>query len=335
MFEQTRIKTVTIILLLAGLATYAVFAGFYGRELVIDAAALVILAISLDLVAGYGGMVSLCHGALFGVGAYVFAAMTSMYGVNPWLALPAAMAGGAIFGFLVGAVTARTNGIFFIMATLAFGEMAYVFVFESQWLGGDDGLSGVVRLDLSALGVDLNNSLSFALFAVALAGVSYAAAAFILRSGFGRTLVGIRSNEKRMRALGLSVWRFRAGAFAISGALAALAGTIAAQQTMFVSPQMMSWVTSGETLVLVILGGLGTLVGPAVGAVLVTFLEHELSALTAYWHMLMGIVLILVVVLGNRGLYGQIEYMLTRRKAPKAPVDEALPILPVQESGHA
>lgn len=335
MFEQTCIKTITILLLLAGLAVYAVFAGYYGRELVTDAAALIILAISLDLVAGYGGMVSLCHGALFGIGAYVFAAMTSMYGVNPWLALPAAMIGGGVFGFLVGAVTARTTGIFFIMATLAFGEMAYVYVFESQWLGGDDGMSGVARLDLSALGIDLNNSLAFGLFAIVLAGFTYIAAALVLRSSFGRTLVGIRSNEKRMRAVGLSVWRFRAGAFAISGAMAALAGTIAAQQTMFVSPQMLSWVTSGETLVLVILGGLGTLVGPAVGAVLVTFLEHELSGLTAYWHMLMGIVLILVVVFGNRGIYGQIEYMLARRNAPKAPVEHTPPILPVQESGHA
>src|SRR5690606_37912807 len=120
----------------------------------------------------------------------------------------------------------------------------------------------VERLDLSALGVSMNNSLHFALFAIVMAAQSYAVAAFVLRSGFGRTLVGIRSNETRMRALGLPVRRYKAIAFAVSGALAGLAGTIAAQQTMFVSPQMMDWTTSGEALVIVILGGLGTLVGP-------------------------------------------------------------------------
>jgi len=334
MFFQTRIKTAAIVILLGGLAIYASFAGYYGRELVIDAAALIILAISLDLVAGYGGMVSLCHGALFGVGAYVFASMTAILGVNPWLALPVAVCAGALFGFVVGAVTARTSGIFFIMATLAFGEMAYVYIFENRALGGDDGMSGVVRLDASWLGVDLNNSLTFAIFAIVLAAIAYVIAAFVLRSAFGRTLVGIHSNEQRMRALGLNVWRYKAGAFAISGALAGLAGTVAAQQTMFVSPQMLSWVTSGETLVVVILGGLGTLVGPAVGAVLVTFLEHQLSNLTAYWHMMMGLVLILVVLLGNRGAYGLLEDWLSRKRKP-VPKQEPEPQIKQQDRAHA
>lgn len=324
MFQQTPIKTWTILLLFAGMAVYAVFAGFYGRELIIEASGLVILAISLDLVAGYGGMISLCHGAIFGIGAYVYAALTALYGVSPFLALPAAIAAAALFGLAVGAVTSKTGGIFFIMATLAFGQMVHVYVFENRALGGDDGMSGVERLDLSALGIKLGNSLHLALFAIALAALSYAVAAFVLRSGFGRTLVGIRSNEARMRALGLPVRRYKAAAFAVSGALAGLAGTIAAQQTMFVSPQMMSWMTSGEALVIVILGGLGTLVGPAVGAVLIVFLEHELSDITRYWHMIMGAILIAVVVMGNRGLYGQVEHWLTRRARRKLPVAPVL-----------
>lgn len=316
MFVQSAAKTITIAVLLGGLAIYAIFSGYYGRELVADAAALAILAISLDLVAGYGGMVSLCHGALFGVGAYVFAVLTTSAGLSPALALPAAILSSAIAGFLVGAVTSRTSGIFFIMATLAFGQMAYVIVFENRALGGDDGLSGIQRLDLSAVGLNLNDSLQFALFAVVMAAVAYALAAFVLRSGFGRTLVGIRSNEKRMRALGSRIWPYKACAFGISGGLAGLAGTIAAQQTMFVSPLIMSWTTSGEALVMVILGGLGTLVGPVVGAVLIVFLEHALSALTKYWHMVMGLVLIAVVLLGSRGVYGEIERLLAGRLRP-------------------
>jgi branched-chain amino acid transport system permease protein len=319
MFHQTLTKTITISLLFAGMVIYTLNAGFYGRELVIEAAALVILAISLDIVAGYGGMISLCHGAIFGLGAYVFAVLTSIHGISPTIALPAAIAAGALFGLFVGAVTSKTGGIFFIMTTLAFGQMVHVYVFENRALGGDDGLSGVNRIDLSAIGLDMNDSMQFALFAIALAVLSYVIAAAVLRSGFGRTLVGIRSNEVRMRALGLPVRRYKAGAFAISGALAGLAGTVAAQQTMFVSPEMMSWMTSGEALVIVILGGLGTLVGPAVGAVLFVFLQHELSAVTRYWHMVVGIVLILVVVLGNRGVYGQIEHLIANRRRPAAP----------------
>ncbi|CAN5757117.1 branched-chain amino acid ABC transporter permease [soil metagenome] len=319
MFHQTAVKSITLALLLGGMALYAVFAGFYGRELIIEASALVILAISLDLVAGYGGMISLCHGAIFGIGAYVFAVLTAILGVSPLIALPAAMAAGGLFGLIVGAVTSRTTGIFFIMATLAFGQMVYVTVFENRALGGDDGLSGVRRIDLSLIGLDMNDSMQFALFSVALAGLAYVLAALLLRSGFGRSLVGIRSSETRMRAIGLPVRRHKALAFGFSGLLAGLAGTIAAQQTMFVSPLMMSWMTSGEALVMVILGGIGTLVGPAVGAVLVVFLEHNLSGLTRYWHLIMGVILVLVVMMGNRGLYGQLEHMLTRRgRAPGA-----------------
>jgi branched-chain amino acid transport system permease protein len=332
MFQQTTAKTATMIVLLLGLVAYALAAGSYGRELVAEASGLMILAIGLDLVAGYGGMISLCHGAIYGIGAYVFTVLTGRYGINPWLALPAACLGGAVFGYFVGAVTSRIKGIFFIMATLAFGEMVHLFVFDNRWLGGDDGLTVAGRLDLSALGIDLSDSLSFALASIVIAALCYVLAALVLRSGFGRTLVGIRSNEPRMRALGLTVWRHKAAAFAMSGAGAALAGTIAAQQTMFVSPTMMTWMTSGDALVAVILGGLGTLAGPAVGAVLVVLLEHQLSSLTRYWHLIMGLVLIAVVVLGNRGLYGQLEHWLERRRRPAQP---ALSAVEKRERQHA
>jgi branched-chain amino acid transport system permease protein len=332
MFHQTPIKSVVIVLLFAGMAAYAVGAGFYGRDLIAKAAGLVILAISLDMVAGYGGMISLCHGAMAGIGAYVFAVLTATHGAPPFVALVSAIAGGALFGLIVGAVTAKTRGIFFIMATLAFGQMVYVYVFENRALGGDDGLSGVKRLDLSLLGIDLNGSLPFALFAIALAALVYAIAACLLRSGFGRTLVGIRSNEARMRALGLPVRRYKAAAFAISGAMAGCGGTLAAQQTLFVSPHMMSWMTSGEALVIVILGGLGTLVGPALGAVFFVFLQHEISAITRHWHMIIGLLLILVVMFANRGLYGQLEHMLGRRRRPAVP---ALSPLEEQEARRA
>lgn len=318
MFHQTRIKTATIAgILLAGVV-YAFFAGHYGRELIIEAAILAILAISLDLVAGYGGMVSLCHGALLGVGAYGYAALTVGLGAPPIAGMAAGIAASTLFGFLIGAVTSRTRGIYFIMATLAFGQMAHVFVFDSPWFGGDDGLSGLPRLDLSAIGINLNPSLHFALFTLLLATCAYAAAAAVLRSGFGRTLVGIRVNEDRMRALGLPARRFKATAFGFSGALAGLAGTLAAQHTLFVSPEIMVWTVSGEVLVVVILGGLGTLAGPVVGAALLVFLKHELTAITAYWHLVIGLALIVTVMAGGRGIYGLIEHRLSAPKRPRS-----------------
>lgn len=318
MFRQTPLKTVVILALLIGGIAYTFVTGYFGKELVIEAATLAILAISLDMVAGYGGMISLCHGAIFGVGAYTFAALTALYDVDPILAMGAAVVAAALFGFAVGAVTSRTHGIFFIMATLAFGQMAYVLVFESKTLGGDDGLSGVPRVDLSAIGIDLMDSTSFALFAIAAAAVVYVLAALVLRSGFGRTLVGIHVNEARMRAVGLTVWSYKAAAFAISGALAGLGGAIAAQQTMFVSPELLVWMVSGTVLMVVIFGGLGTLVGPAVGAVVWVFLKHEISSATPYWHIVAGAVLIITIVAGGRGLYGQIEHMIESRRARKA-----------------
>lgn len=319
MFRQTLLKTLSVIAILIVAVVYTLTTGYFGKELVIEAATLAILAISLDMVAGYGGMISLCHGAIFGVGAYTYAGLTVLYEVNPFVALVAAVVVSGVFSFMVGAVTSRTHGIFFIMATLAFGQMAYVSAFENKALGGDDGLSGVPRMDVSALGLDFNDSVQFALFAVAAAALVYVIAALVLRSGFGRTLVGIHVNEARMRAVGLTVWRYKATAFAISGALAGLGGAIAAQQTMFVSPELMAWMVSGTVLMVVIFGGIGTLVGPVVGAVVWVFLKHEISSATPYWHIVAGAVLILTIVAGGRGLYGQIEYMIERRRAKTPP----------------
>jgi branched-chain amino acid transport system permease protein len=271
-------------------------------------------------VAGYGGMVSLVHGAIFGLGAYAFAAVNVLMGGTPALALVAAIATTFVFGFAIGAVTSRTRGIFFIMATLAFGQMVYVLIFDSATLGGDDGMWGIARLDLSAIGIDLQDSAQFALFAVFGIALTYAVAAMILRSAFGRTLSGIHENEDRMRALGTSVWKFKAMAFGLSGGLAGFAGALAAQQTMFISPELIVWTVSGEVLIVVILGGLGTLVGPVVGAVILVFLQNEVSSVTNYWHMIIGLVLIIAVMAGGRGVYGGVEkYLVERRKRAAAP----------------
>ena len=334
MFHQTPLKTVTMAALILAGVVYALAGGHYARDLIVEATILAILAIALDFAAGYGGMISLCHGAMLGIGAYVYAGLTVKAGLSPGLAMLAAVAASGLFGLVIGAVTSRTRGIFFIMATLAFGQMAYVFVFDNQALGGDDGLSGLPRLDLSALGLNLSGSVPFALFCLALLALAYAVAAALLRSGFGRTLVGIRVNEDRMRALGLTVWLYKAAAFGVSGALAGLAGTLSAQHTLFVSPEIMVWTVSGEALVVVILGGLGTLAGPAVGAALMVFLKHEVTSLTAHWHLIIGAVLILTVMAGGRGIYGLLEHRLSRH-TEDGPAKQPLGAASAEAKGHA
>ncbi len=314
MFRQTPLRTATLAAMFAGLSAYTILGGVFAKELVIEIAILAILAIALDLIAGFGGMISLAHGALSGAGAYAFAAVNVESGASPALAMLGAVFLAAAFGAAIGAVTCRTRGIFLIMATLAFGQMAYVVVFDSKSLGGDDGMSGLARLDLSRVGIDLGQAPQFAFFCLAALALTYALAAALLISGFGRTLCGIRENEDRMRALGISVWKFKTAAFGFSGAIAGLSGALAAQQTQFVSPELLTWTVSGECLVVVILGGLGTLVGPVAGAVFFVFLKHVSSGFTHYWHLIVGLCLILAVASGGRGLYGGLEKLIESRR---------------------
>ncbi|MGG7567819.1 branched-chain amino acid ABC transporter permease [Rhodovulum sp. DZ06] len=316
MYKQTHLRSGALILTLAGLMAYAAMGGYYANEIVIEIAILGIMVIALDIAAGFGGMVSLCHGAIMGVSAYVYAIMTAKFG---WPNLPSALMGvaaAAVFGTLVGYVTGRTAGIFFIMATLAFGQMAHTLFFKSRWLGGDDGMGGFTRFDLSAVGIDMNDSVTFSAYALLLVLCVYIAAAYVLRSGFGRTLEGIHGNEDRMKALGVDTQLHKARAMGFSALLTGVAGVLAAQHVMYISPELLMWTVSGEVLIVVILGGLGTLVGPLIGAVAFVLLKHEVSAYTAHWHIVIGALLIVTVLAGGKGMFGTAERLLTRRPAP-------------------
>lgn len=314
MFRHTRLRLWTLGLLAAAAVLRALTAGYFGLDLLAEIAILAILAIALDMVAGFGGMVSLCHGALMGAGAYAYAMLTVKAGIAPPLAFAAAiaLAGAAAWG--IGAVCGRSQGIYFIMATLAFGQMAHSVVFEQPVFGGDDGISGVPRINLSPLGLDLDDARTFALACLAVLGAVYWAAARLLQAGLGRSLTGIMHNEQRMRALGVDVWRIKADMFGLSGMIAGAAGALAAQHVMFVSPGLLDWTVSGEALVVVILGGLGTLVGPVVGAAVLVLLKHEVSAHTDYWHLVVGLILIAVVMSRANGIFGWLERRLSRAR---------------------
>jgi branched-chain amino acid transport system permease protein len=301
--------------LLAVLLVWHSQSEYYGFELLAEVAVFAILAMSLDLLAGYGGMVSLGHAALFGLGAYLYSWLGGpMVGLTAPVAMLGATLGTGAVALAVGAVAVRVEGIFFIMITLGFGQMGYEFFFQNKALGGDDGLYGIRRLDLSSVGIDLSDPGSFALAVILCAVVVYLLLAWVLATPFGTVLKGLHANPNRLRALGLRVHAYRAAAFAFAGAVAGFAGSISAQHTQFIAPHLLNWTTSGEVLIMVILGGLGTLVGPAVGAVVLVLLRHELSSVTDYWGAVMGGFLILVVLSRQNGLVGLTERLLHRRR---------------------
>lgn len=314
MFRHTSLRFWALGLIAAAAILRASTAEYFGVEMVAEIAILAILVIALDMVAGFGGMVSLCHGALMGAGAYAYAMLAVKVGLAPPVAFAGAIAitGAAAWG--IGAVCGRSHGIYFIMATLAFGQMAYSIVFEQPVFGGDDGVSGVPRIDLSLIGLDLNDARTFAFVCLFVLGVVYWFATHVLQAGLGRSLTGIMHNEQRMRALGVNVWRIKADMFGLSGMIAAAAGALAAQHVMFVSPGLLNWTVSGEALVVVILGGLGTIIGPVIGAIAFVMLKHEVSAHTDYWHLVVGLLLIAVVMSRANGLFGWLEQRLSRAR---------------------
>lgn len=304
MFRLDPMRIALLVLMLAGLEAGAIFGGFFGREIVTEITILAILAISLDLAAGFGGMVSLGHGAIMGLGAYGYA-LAGQAGLPPWPAAAAGIAAAGIAGGLIGAVAVRMEGIFFIMATLAFGQMIWAFSFTAGWLGGDNGLGGIARPSLPFAG--LTDPLSFASYALAILVLVFLLAATILRSPFGRAYQAVHDNPTRAAALGVAPLRVRAVGFAVSSALAGVAGVLAAQHMQFVSPAMMVWTASGEVLVVLILGGIGTLTGPVIGAAVFVGLKYWAAGWTDHWHLVIGFLLIAVVLAGGRGIAGQAE----------------------------
>jgi branched-chain amino acid transport system permease protein len=262
-------------------------------------------ASSLNLVLGFGGMVSLGHAAFFGIGAYVVGVLMVEGIASALIAWPLAIAMASLFGVAIGAVSLRTRGVYFIMITLAFAQMVYYVAVGLKTYGGDDGLSLPARSALP--GIDLASDIAFYYVVLAI----LAAASFTLNrlidSRFGRALVGIRENESRMEAIGFATFRIRLIAFVIAGALAGLAGALFANHNSFVSPTLLHWTQSATLVIMVILGGIGYRYGGVLGAAVLLLLEEVLSQYTEHWHLALGVLLLIVVFAAPRGLAGLID----------------------------
>ena len=282
------------------------FSDLFGKELLAEIAIFAIFAMSLDLLAGYVGLVSLGHAAFFALGAYTTAACTVFWAWPVSLATLAAVVVAGLVAAVVGSFAVRLSGVFFIMITLAIGQTAYAFFFKNHAFGGDNGMSGTPRFDLSAIGLDADEPAVFAALMLLFAFAVLAFLLMVVRSPFGHLLVAIHQNENRARALGCAVWKYKLAAFVIAGCIAGLSGSLVAQHTGFVSPDLAFWTVSGEVLIMVIVGGMGSILGAAMGAAIIILMRFQISEVTEYWTFYMGLFFVGMVLVASDGIYGRL-----------------------------
>src|SRR5262245_42948997 len=262
-----------------------------------------IAAVALDLLVCYGALISFGHAAFVGLGAYAVGIL-SAYGITDALiSLPVALTVSAAYAFLTGVVCLRTKGVYFIMITLAFGQMAFFTASSLAPFGGDDGLTIAVRNTVAGFAL-LRNERAFYYVVLFCLLSTYLSCRALVGSRFGRVVRGAKENPVRVATIGFDVYRFQLATYVIAGALAGLAGFLLANATEFVSPAYMSWQRSGELIVMVLLGGLGSLDGAIIGAAAYLLTEEWLSGVTEHWKVIFGPVLVLVVLFARGGLIG-------------------------------
>ena len=310
------------------LALFPLFDSNFYTQLFIRVMIMAIFAMSLDLIVGYTGLVSFGHAAFFGLAGYALAFMMPQYAsASLWWTLPAAMAVCALFGLITGALILRTRGIYFIMVTLAFAQMLFFVFHDTKIGGGSDGIFIYAKPSLAIAGFELLklDNLYHMFYLVLLLMVAvYFLLRRILDSTFGRTLVGIKVNEHRMLALGFPTFRYKLASYTLSGALGGLAGYLAAVQYGFVNPDILAWHNSGTVLMMVILGGMGTLYGPVIGAFAFVLMQEVLSnqvwfgPIAKHWQLGMGVFIILVALYLPDGLAGMFAKFRRKRAVEEA-----------------
>ncbi len=304
-------RTAFIVVMLATLALLPVYTTLTGDSFVMTLFTRVLIlalgAVSLNLIMGYGGMVSFGHAAYLGIGGYAVGILAKEGIGSGFVQWPVAVAVSALYALVVGVLSLRTRGVYFIMITLAFAQMIYYVAIGLERYGGDDGLTIYQRSGFGGL-IDLNNKTVFyyLCFALLMAGIYLVSR--LINSRFGLVIRGTRSNERRMRAIGFPTFRYKLVCFVIAGALCGLAGALLANHTSFISPALMHWTRSGDLIVMVVLGGLGSLFGPLIGAVAFLLLEEALSRVTEYPDLILGPVLLLVAIYLHGGIEGLLQW---------------------------
>jgi branched-chain amino acid transport system permease protein len=285
-------------------ALFPLAAGNYPVKLLQEILIWGIFAMSLDLLMGYAGMVSFGHSAFFGVGGYVAAlALAQRPGLLEALVLPALAAG--LAAVVIGFFSIRVSGVYFIMLTLAFSQMFHAYTFQVSWLGAEDGLVGIPRP--SVPGWEVASLRGFHGYLLTLVVLAALVLRQVVRSPFGHVLRGIHENEGRMEALGYAVDRYKLVAFVIAGVIAGVAGSLYVQFTGSITPDAFFWTTSGEALLMVIIGGTGTLGGALLGSAAFILLQSLVSTYTERWMLILGVTFILFVLFAPGGLVGALR----------------------------
>ena len=318
-------RVIFVVACFALLALFPLFSGNYGLDFVTKIMVYALFALSLELLVGATGLICFGQAAFFGIGAYAAVLLSS--DSNPssiaWL-LPACVLAAAAYALVVGALSLRTKGVYFIMVTLAFAQMAYYVVHDTPLGGGTDGIYLTLKPVLGSW-IDLDKGNSLYGFTLACLLLVFGFLAVLNGSRFGRALAGIRVNEQRMRATGFSTYPYKLAAFTLSGGIAGLAGFLFAVKDGFVNPEMMSWHLSGAVLIMIILGGLGHLRGALIGAFAFALLqelfksEAIFGSFAKHWHLGLGLSIIASVVLLPRGLVGLPEQIRARLLGAKQP----------------
>ena len=300
--ELNRIKvwiliSICCVLLLMPAFAEPFYLTLFGRIMIFAIAAL-----SLDLILGFGGMISLGHAAYLGIGAYAVGIL-SFYGINnAWLQLPLAIFGSAIVAFFIGVICLRTSGIYFIMITLAMTQLLYFLGISLETYGGDDGLpiDRSIFVEGFDLGEEVNLYYLILGFLVVISFFSWR----LINSRFGMVIRGIKENETRMQAIGFPTFRYKLLAFMIAGSICGLSGFLLANLTEFVTPEFMHWFRSGEIMIMVLVGGMGTLFGPIFGAAAYLLFEEVIAGWTEHWMVIFGPLLVLLVLFAKKGIWG-------------------------------
>jgi branched-chain amino acid transport system permease protein len=297
--------TIGLLVILALIPLYAALTGnTFVMTLFTRVLILAMAAVSLNLIMGYGGMVSFGHAAYLGLGGYAVGILAKEGIGSGFIQWPVAIAVSALFALVVGALSLRTRGVYFIMITLAFAQMIYYVAIGLDRYGGDDGLTIYKRSQFGEL--DLNDKTLFYYLCFALLLASIFLVFRIVNSRFGLVIQGARSNERRMRAIGFPTFRYKLVCFVIAGALCGLAGALLANQTNFISPAMMHWTRSGDLMVMAVLGGMHAMFGPLIGAMTFLLLEEALSRVTEYPNLIIGPLLLIVALYVHGGIDGLI-----------------------------
>jgi branched-chain amino acid transport system permease protein len=304
------IRNILVLALLAALVLLPVYSALAGDRFMLTLFTRIVIlalaAVSLNLILGYGGMMSFGHAAYLGIGGYAVGMLAHEGVYSGFVQWPVALAASALFALIIGALSLRTRGVYFIMITLAFAQMAYYIISGLARYGGDDGLTIYKRSQFFAP-IDLSNKVQFYYVCLALLYGGVYLVWRLVNSRFGMVIQGSRSNDLRMRAIGFPTYRYRLTCFVIAGTMCGLSGALLANHTDFVSPSMMYWTRSGDLIIMVVLGGMGSTVGPLIGAVALLVLEEFLSGITEYWQIILGPLLLLVVLFARGGIDGLLK----------------------------